>query len=78
MVVVHQDAHWALGRCSRHDQWGGDLGEDPGLGGEHRPGNASGFPRPELVNLAQEREVWDPLLELLPPRPHPGEEDEMR
>ena len=20
--------------CSRHDQWGGDPGEDPGLGGE--------------------------------------------
>ena len=38
-----------LGRCSRHDQWGGDLGEDPGLGGEiisqHWPGNASGSPR---------------------------------
>ena len=25
----------------------------------------------------REREVWGPLLELLPPRPHPpGEEDE--
>ena len=38
----------SLGRCSRHVQWGGDLGEDPGLGGEiisqHWPGNASGSP----------------------------------
>ena len=39
----------SLGRFSRHDQWGGDLREDPGLGGEiisqHWPGNASGSPR---------------------------------
>ncbi|CAL8349366.1 unnamed protein product [Boreogadus saida] len=27
---------------------------------------------PELVNVAREREVWGPLLELLPPRPDPG------
>ncbi|CAL8382773.1 unnamed protein product [Arctogadus glacialis] len=26
----------------------------------------------ELVNVAREREVWGPLLELLPPRPDPG------
>ncbi|CAL8339324.1 unnamed protein product [Boreogadus saida] len=26
----------------------------------------------ELVNVAREREVWSPLLELLPPRPDPG------
>ncbi|CAL8314541.1 unnamed protein product [Boreogadus saida] len=26
----------------------------------------------ELVNMAREREVWGPLLELLPPRPDPG------
>ncbi|CAL8377967.1 unnamed protein product [Boreogadus saida] len=26
----------------------------------------------QLVNVAREREVWGPLLELLPPRPDPG------
>ena len=24
----------SIGRCFRHVQWGGDLGEDPGLGGD--------------------------------------------
>ncbi|KAK0140494.1 putative uncharacterized transposon-derived protein F52C9.6 [Merluccius polli] len=31
-----------------------------------------GIPPSELVNVAREREVWGPLLELLPPRPDPG------
>ena len=31
-----------------------------------------GIPQSELVNVAREREVWGPLLELLPPRPDPG------
>ncbi|CAL8337955.1 unnamed protein product [Boreogadus saida] len=26
----------------------------------------------ELVNVAREKEVWNPLLELLPPRSDPG------
>ena len=64
------------GRSSRHVQCGGGLGEDPGLGGEiisqYWPGNASGSPPSELVNVARERELWVPLLELLPPRPDPG------
>ena len=30
------------------------------------------IPQSELVNVAREREVWGPLLELLPPRPEPG------
>lgn len=35
-----------------------------------------GIPQSELVNVAREREVWGPLLELLPPRPDPGQADE--
>ncbi|KAJ8005185.1 hypothetical protein DPEC_G00144010 [Dallia pectoralis] len=31
-----------------------------------------GIPQSELANVAREREVWGPLLELLPPRPDPG------
>ena len=31
-----------------------------------------GIPQSELVNVAWEREVWGPLLELLPPRPDTG------
>ncbi|CAL8371117.1 unnamed protein product [Arctogadus glacialis] len=31
-----------------------------------------GIPLSELVNVAREREVWGPLLELLPPPPDPG------
>ncbi|CAL8352945.1 unnamed protein product [Boreogadus saida] len=31
-----------------------------------------GCPCHELVNVAGEKEVWGPLLELLPPRPDPG------
>ena len=31
-----------------------------------------GIPQSELVNVAREREVWGPLLELLPPRPDTG------
>ena len=64
-----------LGKCSRHDQWGGDFGEDPGLGGDYISTLAwerLGIPPSERVNGAREREDWDPLLELLPPRPHPG------
>ena len=46
------------------------IGEDPGLCGEiisqHWPGNASGS---VLANVAGEREVLGPLLELLPSQP---------
>ena len=31
-----------------------------------------GIPQSELANVAREREVWGPLLELLPPRPDSG------
>ncbi|KAJ7991217.1 hypothetical protein DPEC_G00295030 [Dallia pectoralis] len=31
-----------------------------------------GIPQSELANVTREREVWGPLLELLPPRPDPG------
>ena len=31
-----------------------------------------GIPLSELVNVVREREVWGPLLELLPPQPDPG------
>jgi len=31
-----------------------------------------GIPQNELVNVADEREVWVSLLGLLPPRPDPG------
>ncbi|KAJ7994746.1 hypothetical protein DPEC_G00252670 [Dallia pectoralis] len=31
-----------------------------------------GIPKSELANVARERVVWGPLLELLPPRPDPG------
>ena len=53
------------------------LGEDPGLGGEITyistlAWERLGSPPSELVNVAREREVWGPLLELLPPRPDPG------
>ncbi|KAJ7992757.1 hypothetical protein DPEC_G00281980 [Dallia pectoralis] len=30
------------------------------------------IPQSELAYVAREREVWGPLLELLPPRPDPG------
>lgn len=48
--------------------------EKPGLGGEIIsplwPGKASGSPSHSWVMW--EREVWGPLLELLPPGPDPG------
>ena len=62
-----KDANWAcpVGRGPQ---------EDPGLAGEiisqHWPRNASGAPPSELVNVALEREVWGPLLKLLPQRPN--------
>ncbi|XP_053479122.1 hydrocephalus-inducing protein-like [Ictalurus furcatus] len=31
-----------------------------------------GIPQSELVNVAREREVWGPLLEMPPPRPNNG------
>ena len=37
-----------------------------------------GIPPSELVNVAREREVWSPLLELLPPRPDPDKRTKMR
>ncbi|CAL8384197.1 unnamed protein product [Arctogadus glacialis] len=52
-----------------------------GIGSEqdHPRGNADldiytmwGHEESELVNVAREREIWGPLLELLPPRPDPG------
>ena len=56
--------------------WWGDLGADPGHAGGiislGWPGNASGFPPEELVEVAGERAVWASLLRLLPPRPRPG------
>ncbi|CAB1450707.1 unnamed protein product [Pleuronectes platessa] len=58
-----------------HVQWGGDLGRPRTRWRDYISTLAwerLGIPPSELVNVAREREVWGPLLELLPPRPDPG------
>ncbi len=67
----------SLARCSRHVQLGGGPGADPGPGGGiislHWHWEHLGIPQSELVDVAREREVWGPLLKLLPSWPDPKE-----
>ena len=68
------DAH-SLGRCSRHDQVGGDRREDPGLGGEIKsqdwPGNASGSPRQSCSMWPGNGKSGAPCLSCYPHDPTP-------
>ena len=68
----------SLGRCSRQDQWGGDLGENPELGGEiisqHWPGKASAS---ELANVARERAILT-RPRISGPEPDPDKRMRMR
>jgi hypothetical protein len=72
-----KDAHWAppLGGVSGTSSGEETSGKtqvyveslylNTGLGTPREPPS-------ELVNVAREREVWGPMLELLPPQPNPG------
>ncbi|KAJ7983742.1 hypothetical protein DPEC_G00373370 [Dallia pectoralis] len=60
-----------LERCSRHVHLGEDLGKTQAW-------ERLGIPQSELATVAREREVWGPLLELLPPRPDPDKRLKMR
>ena len=63
------------GSLLRHVQWGGDLGEDPGLGGEiisqHWPGNASGSPRQSWSIWPGKGKSGAPCLSCSPRDPTP-------
>ena len=69
-----------VGRITRRDQWGEDLREVIGLGGDYTSTLAwehLRIPPSALVNLTREREVLGPLLELLPWIENEDEDEEL-